>query len=408
MKIKKEQKNFENYLYRYSLIFLIVFSILLFILSQYLNKNFFLKFSADKELSSQTISSIQTLQFSFLVAGFLLFLLFVSLFYFESHYKLFIRKHSSIIQNTLLLIGILIFFLLIGEIFAYSTNDNNDPLMYSIEKKGVLFNFPDSILNNEGVRDRNFLITKPDNTIRIIVLGDSYTFGAGIENASDTYPKVLERKLNNFNFNKNYEVLNFGISGVDTQRELEIIKERALKYEPDFLIIGYVLNDLKNVDPEIRTFERLRLPIIGFALSRISYLYNFLESRINKVALNFGKTPYEESLKAYFNSEINKNEARKTFKEILKIAKEKEIKVLLMIFPPFYQMKNYQFQPAHEFIEEVAQENSFIFLDLLEVYKDYDEKDLQVSKHNSHPNEFGHELAAEAIFEKLKKENFIN
>ena len=51
-------------------------------------------------------------------------------------------------------------------------------------------------LNSLGYRDFEYSLERPNNTFRILMLGDSMTFGSGIDKISDTYPKQLEVLLN--------------------------------------------------------------------------------------------------------------------------------------------------------------------------------------------------------------------
>jgi len=103
-------------------------------------------------------------------------------------------------------------------------------------------------INSDGFRDREFPIDKPDNTIRIIVLGDSITFGEGVE-LNTTYTKVLESLLNSKNNCKYYfEVLNMGIPVYDLLGKIEILKVKGIKYNPDIVILQYNYDDLMNQD----------------------------------------------------------------------------------------------------------------------------------------------------------------
>ena len=52
-------------------------------------------------------------------------------------------------------------------------------------------------LNSLGYRDFEYSQERPNNTFRILMLGDSMTFGSGIDKIPDTYPKQLEVLLNN-------------------------------------------------------------------------------------------------------------------------------------------------------------------------------------------------------------------
>ena len=46
---------------------------------------------------------------------------------------------------------------------------------------------------------------KPDNTYRIITVGGSTTFGAGVTD-ENTWPRILEKKLQNISESKNIEI----------------------------------------------------------------------------------------------------------------------------------------------------------------------------------------------------------
>lgn len=74
---------------------------------------------------------------------------------------------------------------------------NKHGILYGVEVK----------TNSRGFRaDKDYDASKPDNVIRILVLGDSITMGWGV-NYKDTYPFILETLLNE-NSSKTYEVIN--------------------------------------------------------------------------------------------------------------------------------------------------------------------------------------------------------
>jgi len=52
------------------------------------------------------------------------------------------------------------------------------------------------VINRHGFREREFSVTKPSNTVRILALGDSVTAGNGVPDYTRTYPQLLERALN--------------------------------------------------------------------------------------------------------------------------------------------------------------------------------------------------------------------
>lgn len=97
-------------------------------------------------------------------------------------------------------------------------------------------------INSIGMRDYEYPLLKGNRIFRIVCLGDSVTFGAGVE-LDQVYPKVLEKLLNSRSEGMHYEVLNFGVPGYNTAQEVITLREKALRYNPDLVLVGFNLND---------------------------------------------------------------------------------------------------------------------------------------------------------------------
>lgn len=113
----------------------------------------------------------------------------------------------------------------------------------------------------------------PQKTLRIACVGDSITYGTGVEDREkNCYPVVLQNLLNN----SKYRVGNFGVNGATLQKEgdkpywEEERYEQSLSYDPDIVILMLGTNDSKEVnwrDPDtfrmdyealITSYETLR------------------------------------------------------------------------------------------------------------------------------------------------------
>lgn len=127
----------------------------------------------------------------------------------------------------------------------------------TVQFHGSVVKLPMSIItvNRHGFRDRPYRIEKPPNTTRIAVLGDSYTFGWGV-NQSQTYSTVLERRLNH-STDDAVQTLNFGVPGLTTTEEVEQFRERWVQFGPDVVIVGYAFNDIMNMSERDRIQTRL-------------------------------------------------------------------------------------------------------------------------------------------------------
>ena len=62
--------------------------------------------------------------------------------------------------------------------------------------------------NNLGLRGKDIFLEKQENVFRILMLGDSMTFGWGVED-EQTVSALLEKRMNDLLPDKRIEVLNF-------------------------------------------------------------------------------------------------------------------------------------------------------------------------------------------------------
>lgn len=103
--------------------------------------------------------------------------------------------------------------------------------------------------NALGFRDsRNYSLEKGRNTFRILVLGDSVTFGHGAP-FETTYPFLLEQRLKSWRPDVNWEVWNLGVPGYNTAQELAYLREVGPSYRPDLVVVGFFPNDFTGVEP---------------------------------------------------------------------------------------------------------------------------------------------------------------
>jgi hypothetical protein len=91
--------------------------------------------------------------------------------------------------------------------------------------------------NSQGLRDREHPFAKPAGVRRLLCLGDSYTWGQGVEN-EQMFASVLEREL------PGSETINFGVAGYSAVQELVRLETDGLSYAPDWTVVLFCDNDL--------------------------------------------------------------------------------------------------------------------------------------------------------------------
>ena len=93
-------------------------------------------------------------------------------------------------------------------------------------------------INSHGTRGPDFETVKPPNTVRILSLGDSRTFGWGLtqeETYSDRLRALLQEQLGS---SKKVEVINAGVNAWSFQQMRVYFREPGLRYKPDVVIVS--------------------------------------------------------------------------------------------------------------------------------------------------------------------------
>jgi len=136
-------------------------------------------------------------------------------------------------------------------------------------------------INSDGLRDREHAREKPPDTFRVAVVGDSYAEALQVEQAA-TFWAVMERRLQacagQFAGGRRVEVINFGVSGYGTAQELITLRERALDYSPDLVLLAFTTNN--DITDNSRALKKTdRVPYFVLRDGRLSLDDSFRETR---------------------------------------------------------------------------------------------------------------------------------
>ncbi len=109
----------------------------------------------------------------------------------------------------------------------------------------------ENYINKDGLNQlSDYTEEKPNQTFRILTIGDSFTYGQNI-NTTDNYPSQLEAQLNTTCKNnqlKDYQVINLGVGGYDIRYVVERYKIKGLKYHPDLVLWFVIDNDFLRIN----------------------------------------------------------------------------------------------------------------------------------------------------------------
>jgi hypothetical protein len=92
--------------------------------------------------------------------------------------------------------------------------------------------------NALGFRDtREYRLDKGPRTFRILLIGDSVTFGHG-SIYEHTYPYLLEQRLKDWKSDVDWEVWNLGVPGYNASQQLAFLLDIGPRAHPDLVIVG--------------------------------------------------------------------------------------------------------------------------------------------------------------------------
>lgn len=143
----------------------------------------------------------------------------------------------------------------------YYTFDTYDPLKGWLSKPNLrdMKVFKNKVLNtnSKGIRGKTeYSYSKDQDKIRILVIGDSYTFGEEVSD-NETYSHYLQEMI------PNSEVINLGIHGYGHDQMLIFLKEEGIKYRPDIIILGFIYPDMKRNMVNFRDYAKPKYNLRG-------------------------------------------------------------------------------------------------------------------------------------------------
>ncbi|MBW2493976.1 MAG: hypothetical protein JRE43_04425 [Deltaproteobacteria bacterium] len=223
---------------------------------------------------------------------------------------------------------------------------------------------------------------RDDAAIRIVALGDSTTEAGWAGNAKSVYPERLEAALEARGID--VEMINAGISNTTSRQALERLDSDVRRFEPDYVIIQFGIND-SWIDASLgRTQPRLTL----------DEYEGYLKAIISKLRAD-GAKPILMTANPMRWSELYGDELRDP-KLGFDFDDPRGINRLLDVYS--------------ERVRKTAREEQVPLVDVAERFEAYDRVpgqsigDILIPNDGIHPNDAGHALIAEWLAEILLAE----
>ncbi len=247
--------------------------------------------------------------------------------------------------------------------------------------------------NAKGLRDRNFDHEKPDNAIRVLMLGDSLAFGWGVD-VADTPSKILERALAKTSPETRFEVINTGVGNYNTAMEVAYFLEEGVKYDPDVVVLNYFINDAEE------TPTRNVNPFLGW-----SYAYVYLAGRLDALSRQaLGGADWMAYYRGLYRDDApGWRGVKDSVRRLKQECDARGVRLLFANYPEIRVIEPYPFADVTAKIEGLAREQGVPFVDLLPALDGLEASALWVTRPDPHPNATANQAFARGLGDALAR-----
>jgi hypothetical protein len=210
------------------------------------------------------------------------------------------------------------------------------------------------LLSAEGKRGPSANNPKRPGVTRILIQGDSITFGVGVRDWKELYPFRLLRLHQQDGKTVDMETLAEAGREIDGHRQ--ILSQFGERLHPDIIIYQWYVNDL-----EIRKEGR---PVNRFLFWRYfsfhetmmdkSYLYNFLDKKLENLLPHSGRNYTQYLLEDYNENTPGWFLFRLEFHNWATLAKVFATRRILMMYPSLPYRGAYPLKPIHDRVAGLA------------------------------------------------------
>jgi hypothetical protein len=245
-------------------------------------------------------------------------------------------------------------------------------------------------------------LTRPsgDDGVRILIQGDSITWGKGVKEESSLYSSIVRERLRSID--SGVEVAVLAYPGREIDGHFEQLGKWGEEIDPDIIIYQWFLNDLeldKSHRPAIdRGWRRFVFP---WVIRQHSYLWYLLDYRIG-VWLQPG--PQSDHMYTYYSKGTEEWRAfAALFHGWAVEAKRLTPNVLVALYPYLLPSPEVPFREFNAWVEELCAEEGLAVIDLLEPLEVFrgDFTQAYASPFDSHPNAAAHAAIADALFDRI-------
>ncbi|UCE86264.1 MAG: SGNH/GDSL hydrolase family protein [Deltaproteobacteria bacterium] len=262
--------------------------------------------------------------------------------------------------------------------------------------------------NRDGFRGPEYPYQADPDVFRILVLGDSFTMGSGVEEW-EAYPARLESLLNADAGPARFEVLNFGTSGMNLRASVRRLVQFGLAYRPALVVYGFTVNDIEgpayrratSADEAVGHMARyLRFAdspsyLLRAVWPRLMVLWDLLLPRPGAMGYELNDN--------YFNNPEAWQDFTAELDRLAEISRDAGICVHVLIHTQMAQFNRlHPWRAIYEAVSGAALERGLSVTETFPAYRSREPAEVRLSFFDGHPNARGHEILARELLAGLR------
>lgn len=230
--------------------------------------------------------------------------------------------------------------------------------------------------NDIGLRDEPVPMPKPDNTLRILMLGDSITFGWGVPQ-DQTVTEHLQQALAISYPDRSVEVINAGVGNYNAAMSVAWYLEHGRDLDADLVVFNYFINDAEPRPSRQGGWLRERSAAFVYFAGKVDTALRLTEE----------KQDWRDYYRALYDTDAAGFEgAKQAFNQLAEATREDSVPVLFAVYPELRELTPYPFQDVTDAVTNLATGHGWPSIDLLHSVVDTPPEDLWVTVPDPHPN----------------------
>lgn len=262
--------------------------------------------------------------------------------------------------------------------------------------------------NSTGFRGPEVAPQPGVGVFRIVAVGDSVTMGSGVWE-KQAYPALLEARLNEEAQGIRYEVLNIGLSGINTNQVVHRLEAIGLPLQPHLIVYGYTLDDIRGpasvstVTKEASRARRERLERFANSPSRLLRAGWPIAVELLEILLKPEGTMEHDLYFNYFENPRAWDSLTGELDRLARLAQSAGICVHVLVHTGNDELRRlFAHRRINRRIEQAARQRGFTVTQTYPYFRGRDPDSLSLSPLEQHPNAAAHELLAEALYDGLQ------